>query len=268
MSVMLTAQKEIDNMPFKYFNYCDDFLGFDNNKEFLPKDFDTFNSQSKLRQLFLNLSNHALKSFCKFSKYEQHKLSFFPLKSAFEYKIKSMLPISYVKTHKTNSCFNFCINSTLIINNYLNKSRHSFFVTSNTLLPAARLISHCYINNNMQLLIDKHLLFHEFVLNKVRKLHKDKNVIDLGNAISITQKDVCNLKIYTLWKDIEVKKPNIKDELQDAIKCIKKGEFNQVYLAYPKHDEFKKQIPIFVDELKNKEYQIKVIPYSLRSVIR
>ena len=51
-------------------------------------------------------------------------------------------------------------------------------------------------------------------------------------------------------------------------KSIKKGEYYQVYLAYPKNDEFTKQIPVFVDELKNKEYQIKAIPYSLRSTIK
>ena len=120
----------------------------------------------------------------------------------------------------------------------------------------------------MQLLIDKHLLFHEFVLKKIRKLHRDKTVIDLGDSICIKSEDFIGLKIYTSWKDIEVKKPNIKDELEDAIKSIKKGEYFQIYLAYPKNSEFTKQIPVFVDELKNKEYQIKAIPYSFRSIIK
>lgn len=255
-------------MSFNYFNYCDDFVGFDNNKEFLPKGFDSFNSQFRLRQLFLNLSNYVLKPYCNFTKYEQRRLSIYSLRNAFEFKIKSMLPISYVKTYKVSKNFKFCFNSTKIINNYLNKTINSTFVTSKSLVPAAKLISHCFINNNMQLLIDKHLLFHEFVLNKVKKLHKDKNVIDLGDSICIEAKDICKLKIYTSWKNIEVKNPNIKDELESAIESIKKGDFNQIYLAYPKDDEFKKQIPIYVDELKNKEYQIKAIPYSFRSIIR
>ena len=118
------------------------------------------------------------------------------------------------------------------------------------------------------LLIDKQLLFHEFDLKKIRKLHRDKTVIDLGDSICIKSEDFIGLKIYTSWKDIEVKKPNIKDELEDAIKSIKKGEYFQIYLAYPKNSEFTKQIPIFVDELKNKEYQIKAIPYSFRSIIK
>ncbi|MGM0518890.1 MAG: hypothetical protein ACQERD_04510 [Campylobacterota bacterium] len=257
-------------MNFSYFKYTNDFVGFDNNREFLPKDFDKFNSKYRLRQLFLSLSNNVLKEFCHFSKKEQRRLSFYPLKIAFEYKIETLLPNSMLRKPKINSSFNFCLKSTIIINNYLygKKTDNSLFVRSKNLLAAAKLISHCFINNNMQLLIDKHLLFHEFVLNKVSRLHKDKEVTDLGDSISIKSNGVCNVKIYTSWKDIEVKNPNIKDELENAIKSIKKGESNQVYLAYPKDDKFKRQIPIFVNELKSKEYQIKVIPYSLRSIMR
>ncbi|MDZ7819825.1 MAG: hypothetical protein U5K55_14965 [Aliarcobacter sp.] len=246
-------------------------IGFTCEKEFLPKGFDEFNSIIRLRHMFLNLSNNILQSYCNFSKYEQKKLSFFPLQSAFSYKIKKMLPISFIKTNKYKSkqSFNFCINSTKIINNYLNpNTKDSIFISNKKLLPLAKLISICYTNNKMQLLIDKHLLFHEFVLKKIKKLHSDKTVIDLGDSICIKSKDFVGLKIYTSWKDIEVKKPNIKDELEDAIKSIKKGEYYQIYLAYPKNDEFKKQIPIYVDELKNEEYQIKAIPYSLRSIIK
>ncbi len=42
------------------------FIGFDETKEFLPKDFDEFNSTKRLRQLFLNL-----RAACKF---HHHKL--------------------------------------------------------------------------------------------------------------------------------------------------------------------------------------------------
>ena len=247
------------------------FIGFDGNKEYLPKDFDEFNSAFRLRQLFLNLSNNILKNTCYFTKYEQVKFAKYSLKSAFINKIANLMPFSFIKTNQNqkHTSFNFCINSTKIINNYLNpNNKNLIFIPNKNLLPVAKLISHCFINNNMQLLIDKHLLFHEFVLKKIKKLHSDKTVIDLGDSICIKSEDFIGLKIYTSWKDIEVKKPNIKDELEDAIKSIKKGEYFQIYLAYPKNSEFTKQIPVFVDELKNKEYQIKAIPYSLRSIIK
>ena len=245
-------------------------IGFSDKEEYLPKDFDEFNSIIRLRQMFLNLSNNILHSYCHFSKYEQKKLSSLSLQDAFIYKIKSMSPISSIKTHKyKNRSFKLCIKSTKIINNYLNaNNKNSIVISNNHLLPLAKLISLCFTNNKMQVLIDKHLLFHEFVLKKIKKLHADKTVIDLGNAICIKTKDFVGLKIYTSWKDIIVNKPNIQDELESAIKSIKKGEYYQIYLAYPKNNDFKKQIPIYVDELKNKEYQIKAIPYSLRSIIK
>lgn len=246
-------------------------IGFSQNEEFLPKDFDEFNSLIRLRQMFLNLSNNILQSYCNFSKYEQKKLSTMSLQNAFVYKIKNSMPISFIRTVKkrNNQCFKVCVNSTKLINNYLNPNQKDLFLISNNqLLPLAKLISICFSDNKMQVLIDKHLLFHEFVLKKIKKLHSDKIVIDLGDSICIKSKDFIGLKIYTSWKDIEVKKPNIQDELEDAIKSIKKGEYYQIYLAYPKNDEFKKHIPIYVDELENEEYQIKAIPYSLRSIIR
>ena len=51
--------------------FNENLIGFSCEKEFLPKDFDEFNSQIRLRQMFLNLSNNILKEYCNFSKYEQ-----------------------------------------------------------------------------------------------------------------------------------------------------------------------------------------------------
>jgi hypothetical protein len=249
----------------------ENLIGFYENNEFLPKNFDEFNSIIKLRQMFMNLSNNILKDTCTFSKYEQKKLSKYPLREAFYYKISNLMPFSFIKMNKNKHSKNFklCVDSTIIINNYLYSEKRNFvFFANKNLIPLAKLISICFTNNKFQLLIDKHLLFHEFVLKKVRKLHCDKTIVDLGNSICIKSKDFDGLKIYTSWKDIEVKKPNIKKELEDAVKSIKNGDYYQIYLAYPKNNEFTKQIPVYVNELKNKEYQIKAIPYSLRSIIK
>ncbi len=54
--------------------FNENLIGFSCEKEFLPKDFDEFNSQIRLRQMFLNLSNNILKEYCNFSKYEQNRL--------------------------------------------------------------------------------------------------------------------------------------------------------------------------------------------------
>ena len=115
-------------------------IGFSQDKEYLPKDFDEFNSLNRLRQLFLNLSNNILNSYCNFTKYEQRVLSNYDLEKAFIYKIKNMQPLSFVKINKPKSKnFRFCLNSTKIINNYFNpNNKEPIFISNNKLLPLAK----------------------------------------------------------------------------------------------------------------------------------
>lgn len=254
----------------EFSNSCfNNLMGFIEDEEFLPRDFDKFNSKQRLRQLFLNLSSIVFQSELKFSAYEQKTLSYYPLKEAFRYKVKSLLPISFIKSYKKNRVFKICIKSTIIINLYnKNKWNKNIFFSNHNLLSVAKYILYCFKDNKLQFLVDKHFLFHEFVFKKIKKLHYDKYVYDLGDAICIKTNDFHSIKIYTSWKDIKVKKPDIKNELENAIKSIKRGEYTKVFLVYPKNNEFTRHIPIFVDELKDKEYKIKAIPYSFRSIIK
>lgn len=254
-------------MMFSSMDFKKSCLGFINDTELLPEDFDHFNSEMKLRQLFLNLVNNSLKEYCSFSKYEQKKLSKYSLKTSFTHKINMLMPNSFIKQFTQSKSFIFCKNSTKVINAY--KNNKSCLINSKTCnVKVAKLISICFVNSKLQLVLDKNLLFHEFVFRKIKKLHKNKIVKDHGNSISITGENVSALKIYTSWKDIETKKPDIKEELQSAIDSIKKDGYLQVYLVYPKMNAFKRHIPIFVDELKKDTYKIKAIPYSLRSTLR
>jgi hypothetical protein len=147
------------------------------------------------------------------------------------------------------------------------QNKHSLY-RSEKLLPVAKLIAFCYTNNKMQLFFDINLLFHQFVFNKVKNLHKDKRVIDSGDSICIMETGGVPIKIYTNWKSLDAKNLNIKEELANAIECIKQSEFKQVYLVYPKVEAFTKHIPVHVQELEDRIYDIKVIPYSLRSTLR
>ncbi len=252
-----------------YFDCKNDFVGFTQNAEWLPKNFDRFTSERSLRKLFLSLSNNVLQDFCNFNKREREILCKVTLKQAFEYKINSMLPISFVRPYKVPKAFNFDSKSTKVILHYLkqNKSKQ-IFVANKNLLPVARLISHCYINNQMQLLLDINLLFHEFVFQKISKLHSGKKVIDEGDSITINAKNTTPTRIFPFWKDIDKNNLNIKNDVHKATQCIQKGEYYLVYLVYPKTDTFSRHIPVIVDVLEDIDYKIKAIPYSLRSTLR
>lgn len=250
-------------------NSCNHILiGFINNVESLPNNFDEFNSKIKLRQLFLALINPFIKEHCTFTIYERKHLSKYSLEIIFKEKIKSLLPISYVKTSKRIKSFRLDRESTIIINNYLNKEEKNIAFFYKNLNSLAKVISLCFINNKIQVQFDINLLFHQFVFNKIKNLHKHKEVIDSGDSICILSQDNTPIKIYTSWKNIDAKQMNIKHELNHAIESIKQSEFKQVYLVYPKALNFKRHLPIEVDELKKESYYIKVIPYSLRSTLR
>lgn len=79
----------------------DTLIGFSQKKEYLPKDFDEFNSLEKLRKLFLNLSNNILKSYCYFSKYEQNLLCNFCLENAFFIQNKKYASNKFYKDSKS-----------------------------------------------------------------------------------------------------------------------------------------------------------------------
>ena len=69
-----------------YYIECkDDLVGFSQNTEWLPNNFDKFTTKEDLRKLFLSLSNNVLKDFCHFSKKEKEALCVMPLKEIFEY---------------------------------------------------------------------------------------------------------------------------------------------------------------------------------------
>lgn len=243
-------------------------VGFNDTVEILPSFFDEFNSKEKLRQMFLSLSSKLVPDIFQFTKYEQKQLCKYSLKTIFEYKIKSMLPINNLQPFQPKKQFIVDVASTNIINNYVHQQNKTYLYSHKKLLPVAKLIGLCYINNKLQLNFDMDLLFHQFVLNKIQKLHTDKYVVDNGDSISIIGLNQTPLKIYTQWKQINTKKLNIQQELKNAIECIKQSEFKQVYLVYPKDIGFKRHIPIEVQELEANPYDIKVIPYSLRSTIK
>ncbi len=248
--------------------FYQEIVGFNEHNEILPNFFDEFNSKVKLRKMFLNLTTSLVDGVYSFTKYEINTLTRYSLKEIFEYKIDAMLPVSYVKTYHKPTSFNFDICSTIVINNYKNKENKNVLFHSKKLLPLAKLIAFCYNNNKLQLIFDLNLLFHQFVFEKVKRLHKNIRVIDSGDSICIMQEHQSPVKIYTNWKSINTKNLNIKDELNNAIECIKQSEFKQVYLVYPKASDFKRHIPVKVDELEDRNYDIKVIPYSLRSTLR
>lgn len=245
-------------------------IGFINEIEFLPNFFDHFNSKQAMRQLFLNLINCMIPDNCRFNKYEQKYFAKYNLNIAFKSKVKSLRPFSNVFITKPQQAksFKLCKNSTLIINSFDSILASRSLVSNSNLVPIANFINFSFNKNKFELLIDKDFLFHEFIIKKLKKIHPDKMIIDEGNCVSIVKDKKVVLKLYNSWKTIDKKKPNIKTELDNAIKDINKKPKNDIYLIYPKNKNFDKHIELKVVGIKDNKYKIKIIPYSLRSILR
>lgn len=112
-----------------------------------------------------------------------------------------------------------------------------------------------------------HLVYERIKLvNKNSKIYLyDKTiiVIDKNKNISPTLLIPSYRKVTN--KSIYEKESIVSHHLKTVLKTLEETQIRQIYLVYPKHDEFKKHIQIKLTEktkLAEDKYQVKIIPYS------
>ena len=124
--------------------------------------------------------------------------------------------------------------------------------------------------NELSIYLDGERAFKKFVSDRIIKKNEHKTISVNDDSIDIVNEEHSFVtKIFTFWEFINSKNLNIDKHIQKAIDCVKGSEFKQIYLVYPKNENFQRHISIRADEaIGNSEYQIKLIPYSLRSILR
>lgn len=112
--------------------------------------------------------------------------------------------------------------------------------------------------------------FFNFVYTKIARDTKNRYVTKNCDSIDITPFDSSPVKVIPIHKEIDITNLHIEQEIETAKNIILQGNIPQIYLVYPKHDNFTKHIQIKLKELDScsEEYIIKVIPYSLNSLLR
>lgn len=112
--------------------------------------------------------------------------------------------------------------------------------------------------------------FFNFVYDKISRDTKNRYVCKDENSIDIIPSNSSAVKVIPINKEIDLSSLDIKDELEEAKSIILNGDIPQVYLVYPKNDNFTRHIQIKLKELEHmdEEYMIKVIPYSLKSILK
>jgi hypothetical protein len=251
------------------------YFGFSSENEYLPS-FDKFQSEINKRLMFLKFFNQEVDENYKFSKEEIKECKRNTLFELFikkivknlKYSSYSFSPIKKIDVEKTNKINKFIKN----LNEEL-KFEFKNFDIKNTLeftdINKAYFLIDILENKDFSLFLEGEKIFKNFVSNKIIYGGENREVFINNDSIDIKSElhSFCT-KIFTFWEFIDAKNLNIDAHIKKAVECIETTEFKQVYLVYPKNENFNKHIQVKTDEVTCGEYEIKLIPYSLRSTLR
>eukprot|EP01156_Anaeramoeba_ignava_P006369 Anaeramoba_ignava/a348461_29.p1 GENE.a348461_29~~a348461_29.p1 ORF type:complete len:252 (+),score=32.49 a348461_29:266-1021(+) len=248
-------------------------IGFDIQNEFLPS-FDKFKTMGNKRLMFLKLFNQEVSCDMKFSKDELKKAKKESLFDIFSNKILKNLQfpvytqsfITRIDVETTNKVNSFLKKVNANPNFYSCSLKNSLEETK--ISTAAKLIN-ILEDCNYSLYLDGEKIFKNFVVNKILKSSENREVnVNLDSIDIKSQEYLFKTKIFTFWEFIDSDKLEVDKHIKKAVDCIKTSEFNQVYLVYPKNENFDRHIQIKCDDLIKSDYMIKLIPYSMRSTLR
>lgn len=248
-------------------------LGFDIENEFLPS-FDKFQNEANQRLMFLKFFNQEVACSMRFSKEELKSCKDKSLFEIFQQKIIKNLkfdsyisePIKEINIQFTKKVENFykktkCTKplKSFSLKNDLHESNIDLA------LNLIDILEEC----DYSFYLDGEKIFKNFVSNKILKNNVSKEICVNSDSIDIkTASEFSDTKIFTFWKLLDSNDLQIDDHIKKAVNCIETSEFKQVYLVYPKNEKFNRHIKIKSDEIKSSEYEIKLVPYSLRSTLR
>lgn len=247
-------------------------LGFIQDIEYLAN-FDKFGDSKSQRRLFLEFYNTQVDKKLKFSKSEICVLSNMPLKDIFVSKICSMLGIVSVPYSTTRGVVVQNLKFDIGINTFLADINipKIYMIGTHDSKNALKLIT--LIGGKMlDFRLDAGDAFRRYIVNKLLKDQKTRFIEHTHNSISIIPTQEEPLMIYPFWEMIGKSAPLIDEHIKKAVDCIKESDFKQVYIVYPKNEHFEKHIEVkireFEDNISCSGYTVKVIPYSLRSILR
>lgn len=114
--------------------------------------------------------------------------------------------------------------------------------------------------------------FFDYVFDRITaKDIKNRFIEKKEEEINIIPFDSPSVKVIPIHKELDLQNLEISNEMKKAKDIVNDNdEFQTIYFVYPKSGEFTKHIEVRDRELEasSKEYRIKLIPYSLESLVR
>lgn len=188
-------------------------------------------------------------------------------------KIDSYIYPNFVMRQKSSKVTNLFVKEAIFINQFFKRldiAKYRFLTKNITLknidkidskLDLNKLISIIFNGKNIGFEVKSEDMFLSFVYNRVKIKNRDKNVVQNSNYIEIKSDNLPSTLLYPYWKKFD-ELTSIKDDISKAFSELKYDNYEQIYLIYPKHDNFKRHIQIKNSSIE-KEHILKIVPYSL-----
>ncbi len=247
-------------------------VGFEKAQEFLAK-LDVFDKICDQRKIFYIFFNNQIDDDLRFSNREIAQWVHVPLQEAFVMKIKLLFgwrfaPLAYEMPSDLSvfKPFSSSVQQLFLRPKYF---QASLGISLRQDVRRAEKLFALIGQNRLSFLLNAQYAFEEYVIERLGKVHKEEEIVQFKECIDVVVNEDKKVKIFPFWQMLQPDKYAVDEHIQKAVECIEQTSFKQVYLVYPKNKMFKKHIPIKVPHLDLLgEYRIKIVPYSMRSILK
>lgn len=187
---------------------------------------------------------------------------FLNFKDIFDARINFLLREKYLSFKPASR---FCLPSNIIINGYLKDDLSKIkFIAKEPKMAAAKMIKMLYASGKFELCIDAAQMFSQFVYDKIRLRHQDKDVVLNGGVISVKKGGKNLLSVMPSFKKVSFDDMrNLNDDI-DAAVCALGHECEMVYIVCPRNEEFRRHVEVRHCFARG---CIKLVPYTIISKI-
>lgn len=233
-------------------------FGFKGSKEFIPSIFSNL-CKEKVARIFITLYNANVDKELRIpAKFIKNSHSF---REIFMRYIEQKLQTNPFKFTK---CSRLCPKSNRIIKAYLNREEIPKF-TTNPKYKIAKIIDILNTSSEFGIVFDAEDFFKNFVFDKITC--KNKNCkIHLKNSMIIIETDTQKLGVIPHFRGIDFTRANYDRDIKDATKHENFEDLSDLYLVYPKAENFRRHIEIRSEKFRE-NFTMKLVPYCISNKI-
>ena len=187
---------------------------------------------------------------------------FLNFKDIFDARINFLLRKKYLSFKPASR---FCLPSNIIINGYLKDDLSKIkFIAKEPKMAAAKMIKMLYASGKFELCIDAAQMFCQFVYDKIRLRHQDKEVMLNSGVISVKKDGKNLLSVMPSFKKVSFDDMrNLNDDIDRAVGVLG-HECEMVYIVCPRNEEFRRHVEVRHCFARG---CIKLVPYTIISKI-